>query len=145
LAKLIWAGARERHPDGVPSEVATILKHELSLIDWLQYAPYFLAANAIVRFAGSRGILCRGRDQPPANSAVCCILGITLIDPVRNDLLFERFISEERRRTARYRCRFWARVARDVGLDPPILVWASGLGTEVVQVVPVFGQTKPEL
>jgi DNA polymerase III alpha subunit len=38
-------------------------QHELSLIDWLQYAPYFLAANAIVRFAGSRGDLCRGRGS----------------------------------------------------------------------------------
>ncbi|OYV88845.1 MAG: error-prone DNA polymerase, partial [Acidiphilium sp. 37-60-79] len=62
----------------------------------LDYAPYFLTVNSIVRFARSQGILCQGRGSA-ANSAVCFVLGITSIDPERNDLLFERFISEERR------------------------------------------------
>jgi error-prone DNA polymerase len=96
LAKLTWEGARERYPDGVPSEVTTSLKHELTLIERLQYAPYFLTVNSIVRFARSQGILCQGRGSA-ANSAVCYVLGITSIDPARNDLLFERFVSEERR------------------------------------------------
>ena len=80
----------------MPPEVTTILNHELSLIEKLQYAPYFLTVNAIVRFARSRDILCQGRGSA-ANSAVCYVLGITSIDPERNDLLFERFVSEERR------------------------------------------------
>jgi error-prone DNA polymerase len=66
------------------------------LIERLGYAPYFLTVNSIVRFARSREILCQGRGSA-ANSAVCYVLGITSIDPERNDLLFERFVSEERR------------------------------------------------
>jgi error-prone DNA polymerase len=91
-----WEGAAERYPEGVPDKVVAILKHELRLIETLQYAPYFLTVNAIVRFARSKGILCQGRGSA-ANSAVCYVLGITSIDPERNDLLFERFVSEERR------------------------------------------------
>ncbi len=96
LAKLTWEGAKARYPDGVPDEVIAILKHELKLIETLGYAPYFLTVNSIVRFARSQGILCQGRGSA-ANSAVCYVLGITSIDPARNDLLFERFVSEERR------------------------------------------------
>jgi len=96
LEKLTWEGAATRYPEGVPDKVAGILKHELRLIRTLQYAPYFLTVNSIVRFARSRDILCQGRGSA-ANSAVCYVLGITAIDPDRNDLLFERFVSEERR------------------------------------------------
>jgi error-prone DNA polymerase len=96
LAKLTWEGAQERYPDGVPPEVVAIINHELNLIEKLHYAPYFLTVNAIVRFARSQNILCQGRGSA-ANSAVCYVLGITAIDPDRNDLLFERFVSEERR------------------------------------------------
>lgn len=96
LAKLTWEGAAQRYPEGLPDEVCAALNHELSLIAKLQYAPYFLTVNSIVRFARSKGILCQGRGSA-ANSAVCYVLGITSIDPGRNDLLFERFISEERR------------------------------------------------
>ena len=96
LAQLTWEGAKQRYPDGVPPEVIAILKHELGLIEKLQYAPYFLTVNSIVRFARSQDILCQGRGSA-ANSAVCYVLGITSIDPERNDLLFERFVSEERR------------------------------------------------
>jgi error-prone DNA polymerase len=91
-----WEGAAERYPEGVPDDVVAILKHELRLIEMLQYAPYFLTVNSIVRFARSQDILCQGRGSA-ANSAVCYVLGITSIDPERNDLLFERFVSEERR------------------------------------------------
>jgi error-prone DNA polymerase len=96
LAKLTREGASERYPDGLPGSVRGALIHELSLIEKLGYAPYFLTVNSIVRFARSKDILCQGRGSA-ANSAVCYVLGITSIDPGRNDLLFERFISEERR------------------------------------------------
>ena len=96
LAKSTWEGATERYPEGLPDSVRATLEHELRLIEKLQYAPYFLTVNSIVRFARSRDILCQGRGSA-ANSAVCYVLGITSIDPGRNDLLFERFVSEERR------------------------------------------------
>jgi error-prone DNA polymerase len=96
LEKLTWEGATERYPEGMPDKVAMQLRHELSLIERVQYAPYFLTVDSIVRFARSKGILCQGRGSA-ANSAVCFVLGITSIDPVRQGLLFERFVSEERR------------------------------------------------
>ena len=96
LEKLTWEGAAWRYPEGLPDEVAQTLRHELGLIEKLSYAPYFLTVNSIVRFARSKDILCQGRGSA-ANSAVCYALGITSIDPARNDLLFERFVSEERR------------------------------------------------
>jgi error-prone DNA polymerase len=96
LEKLTFEGASARYPEGVPDKVVAILTHELRLIETLRYAPYFLTVNAIVRFARSQNILCQGRGSA-ANSAVCYVLGITSIDPERNDLLFERFVSEERR------------------------------------------------
>jgi error-prone DNA polymerase len=96
LEKLTWEGAAKRYPEGLPDNVRTTLEHELRLIEKLHYAPYFLTVNSIVRFARSKDILCQGRGSA-ANSAVCYVLGITSIDPDRNDLLFERFVSEERR------------------------------------------------
>ena len=96
LEKLTWEGAKKRYPEGIPERVIGIIKHELDLIEKLNYAPYFLTVNSIVAFARSRDILCQGRGSA-ANSAVCFVLGITSIDPDRNDLLFERFVSMERR------------------------------------------------
>jgi error-prone DNA polymerase len=96
LEALTWEGAERRYPEGVPDKVRAILRHELTLIQRLDYAPYFLTVNSIVAFARSQDILCQGRGSA-ANSAVCYVLGITSIDPERNDLLFERFVSEERR------------------------------------------------
>ena len=96
LEKLTWEGAAARYPEGLPDKVRGNLEHELQLIEKLEYAPYFLTVNSIVRFARSKDILCQGRGSA-ANSAVCFVLGITSIDPDRNDLLFERFVSEERR------------------------------------------------
>jgi error-prone DNA polymerase len=96
LEKLTWQGAAHRYPDGLPDNVATQLRHELNLIERMDYAPYFLTVESIVRFARSRKILCQGRGSA-ANSAVCYVLGVTSIDPVRQGLLFERFVSEERR------------------------------------------------
>ena len=95
LEDLTWRGAAWRYPDGVPEKVTAALKHELSLIDQLNYAPYFLTVHDIVTFARSQDILCQGRGSA-ANSAVCYCLGITSVDPSRIDLLFERFVSAER-------------------------------------------------
>jgi error-prone DNA polymerase len=95
LEQLTWEGAERRYPEGVPDKVVALIKHELRLIEILKYSPYFLTVNAIVQFARSRDILCQGRGSA-ANSAVCYVLGITSIDPERNNLLFERFVSQER-------------------------------------------------
>jgi error-prone DNA polymerase len=95
LARLAWAGAAGRYPDGVPETVKQQIAYELDLIAELRYAPYFLTVHDIVRFARSRDILCQGRGSA-ANSAVCYCLGITAVDPARLDLLFERFVSAER-------------------------------------------------
>jgi error-prone DNA polymerase len=96
LEQRTWEGAAARYPDGIPDKVGKQLRHELDLIGGLDYAPYFLTVDSIVRFARSRNILCQGRGSA-ANSAVCFVLGITSIDPTRSDLLFERFVSAERR------------------------------------------------
>ena len=96
LERLTWEKAPERYPDGVDDKVRAQLMHELRLIADLDYAPYFLTVHAIVAEARRRDILCQGRGSA-ANSAVCYVLGITSIDPVRTELLFERFVSAERR------------------------------------------------
>ncbi len=95
LEHLTWIGARKRYPGGIPKKIETGLRHELTLIGELAYAPYFLTVHDIVRFARSRDILCQGRGSA-ANSMVCYCLGITAVDPARIDLLFERFVSAER-------------------------------------------------
>jgi error-prone DNA polymerase len=95
LEALTWDGAKSRYPEGLPDKVAAQIRHELNLIEAMGYAAYFLTVDSIVRYARSQGILCQGRGSA-ANSAVCYCLGITSIDPVRQGLLFERFISENR-------------------------------------------------
>jgi error-prone DNA polymerase len=98
LEHLTWNGAEQRWPDTIPDKVLGQLKHELALIERLDFARYFLTVHDIVAFARSLSppILCQGRGSA-ANSAVCYCLGITAVDPATSDLLFERFISEERR------------------------------------------------
>lgn len=87
-------GASERY--GVPDErTRRQLEKELNLIERLDLAGYFLIVWDIVRFCREHGILVQGRGSA-ANSAVCYSLGITAIDPVGMELLFERFLSEER-------------------------------------------------
>jgi error-prone DNA polymerase len=95
LARLAWEGAELRYPDGIPEKVRDQIAHELTLINDLGFAPYFLTVHDIVHFARSQDILCQGRGSA-ANSAVCYCIGITAVDPGRNDLLFERFVSAER-------------------------------------------------
>ncbi|MBP2490852.1 error-prone DNA polymerase [Rhizobium leguminosarum] len=95
LEHYVWQCIPDRYPEGLPPDVLKTVRHELDLIRTMKYAPYFLTVFSIVRYARSRGILCQGRGSA-ANSAVCYILGITSIDPSTNDLLFERFVSQER-------------------------------------------------
>ena len=96
LRSLTEQGARQRFPDGVPTGVRAIIEHELALIAQLGYEPYFLTVADIVAWARAQGILCQGRGSA-ANSAVCYCLHITEVDPARMNMLFERFVSAERR------------------------------------------------
>ncbi|MEO5807738.1 error-prone DNA polymerase [Devosia sp.] len=96
LERLAYQGAHWRYPNGIPEKVQKGLVHELALIAEMKYAAYFLTVQDLVRFARQeRGILCQGRGSA-ANSAVCFCLGITEVDPMLVDLLFERFVSTER-------------------------------------------------
>jgi error-prone DNA polymerase len=97
LEKLAWAGVGHRYEPGdkILPKVHRQLARELGIIDRLGLAGYFLIVWDIVQFARSRGIMVQGRGSA-ANSAACFVLGITAVDPVRMDLLFERFLSEER-------------------------------------------------
>jgi len=96
LRQLCDEGMAIRYPQEVPDAVRRQVAHELALIEELRYEAYFLTVTDIVHFARSRGILCQGRGSA-ANSAVCYVLGITEVDPARMSVLFERFISRERR------------------------------------------------
>jgi error-prone DNA polymerase len=99
LEELTWRGAEWRYPDGLPDKTRAVLRKELNMIEKLEIAQYFLTVHDIIQFARTRvtpPILCQGRGSA-ANSAVCYVLGITAVDPSKHDLLFERFISEERR------------------------------------------------
>ena len=95
LRRLTFAGARKRYGGPPPAAVAKQLGDELEVIEELDYCGYFLTMYEIVSFCRERRILCQGRGSA-ANSAVCYCLGITAIDPVHMDLLFERFLSRER-------------------------------------------------
>ena len=95
LIRLTWEGARKRYRDGIPSDVATTIRHEFALIEHKKIAPYFLTVHEIVEYARSKEILCQGRGSA-ANSAVCYCLGITSVDPSKTTVLFERFLSNAR-------------------------------------------------
>ncbi|SEI63670.1 error-prone DNA polymerase [Pseudomonas sp. NFR16] len=95
LRKLTEAGARWRWPDGVPEVARQNIEKELKIIATMKYESYFLTVHDIVNFAREQSILCQGRGSA-ANSTVCFVLGITELDPAKGNLLFERFISEER-------------------------------------------------
>ncbi|WP_018147723.1 error-prone DNA polymerase [Henriciella marina] len=96
IEKLAWEGAAWRYPGGVPDKVSAAIRKELTLIGELNYAPYFLTVHDIVAWAKDKGILCQGRGSA-ANSAVCYCLGITSVDPSVTSLLFERFLTKERK------------------------------------------------
>ena len=95
LAKESWRGLERRYNPLVPEAISR-LQHELSLIDSMGFSEYFLVVKEIVDFAKSRGIRCSGRGSA-GDSIVSYALGITDADPVRHDLLFERFLNPERR------------------------------------------------
>jgi error-prone DNA polymerase len=126
LERLVWRGAKERYAGvgqkrngdpirvagpveahrppstvyrppstGLTQRVRRQIRHELAVIARLDLAGYFLTVWDVVRFARRRGILLQGRGSA-ANSCVCYCLGITAVDPIKFELLFERFLSEER-------------------------------------------------
>jgi error-prone DNA polymerase len=96
LRELSWQGAQRRYPAGTPEKVTLQIENELNLIQRMEVAPYFLSTWEVVEMARRRGILCQGRGSA-ANSAVCYVLGITAVNPECSNLLFERFMSEERK------------------------------------------------
>jgi len=89
-----WEGASRRYQP-ITDRVTAQLDRELKLIAHLGLAGYFLIVWDIVRFCNQNGILVQGRGSA-ANSAVCYSLGLTAVDPIGMELLFERFLSEER-------------------------------------------------
>lgn len=98
LEHMVLQAATKLHPDGLPKRWQEVLDEELSLIRKCKFACYFLTVHDIVNFARTQDppILCQGRGSA-ANSLVCYLLEITSIDPIANNLLFTRFLSEERR------------------------------------------------
>ena len=97
LEHIAWQAAIERYADYMPPKVIATLAEEFTLISDRKYAYYFLTVYDLVKFARAQDppILCQGRGSA-ANSAVCFLLGVTSIDPMQHDLLFSRFVSEER-------------------------------------------------
>ncbi len=95
LRALTYAGARDRWGRAIDDRTRRQLEHELAIIAKLQLAGYFLIVWDIVQFCRENQIMAQGRGSA-ANSAVCYALGITAIDAVKMELLFERFLSEER-------------------------------------------------
>ena len=96
LRHLVMRGARNRYgpPERAPRAYAQI-EHELKVIEKLRFPGYFLVVHDITRFCRENNILAQGRGSA-ANSAVCYALGVTNVDPVANELLFERFLSPAR-------------------------------------------------
>lgn len=95
LEHLTWKGAHEFYGEVIPEKVVNMVNHEMEFVKQMDYANYFLFVEDIVREARSRNILCQGRGSA-ANSAICFCLGITSVNPMKFDLLFERFISPDR-------------------------------------------------
>ena len=104
LEHLAWKGLERRYPNGASDAVKETLRRELDIVARLKYAPYFLTVADIVDFARSGKdrhgnpidpILCQGRGSA-ANSSICYALGVTEVNPEGGNLVFERFLSEER-------------------------------------------------
>lgn len=96
LRELVMIGAAGRYgPRAGAPEAYAQLERELDVITRLKFPGYFLVVHDITRFCRENGILCQGRGSA-ANSAVCYALGVTAVDPVANELLFERFLSPAR-------------------------------------------------
>src|SRR5580693_2469709 len=98
LRERAWEGFRQRYGRATPdmqTRARRQIERELALIEKLDLAGYFLIVWDLVRFCREQNILLQGRGSA-ANSAVCYSLGITAVDPISMELLFERFLSEER-------------------------------------------------
>ena len=95
LRHLTFRGARDRYGAPLPKRARAQLERELAVIEKLDLPGYFLIVHDIARFAAEQHILAQGRGSA-ANSVVCYSLSITAVDPIAMDLLFERFLSEER-------------------------------------------------
>lgn len=98
LEHLVMEAAYKRYGETLPEKVRKLIAEEFKLIRSQRYAYYFLTVHDLVKFARSREppILCQGRGSA-ANSIVCFLLGVTSVDPLKYDLLFSRFVSEERK------------------------------------------------
>src|SRR2546428_1520518 len=95
LRTIVWFGAQQRYA-AVSAKVKRQLEEELALIIKLGFPGYFLIVWDIVNFCREHNIMVQGRGSA-ANSAVCYCLGITPVDPVSNNLVFERFLNESRK------------------------------------------------
>ncbi len=95
LRTLVYRGAKERYPQPLDPKVERQLEYELGIIARMDLAGYFLVVWDIADAARRLGVLAQGRGSA-ANSVVCYALGITAVDPIKGELLFERFLSEER-------------------------------------------------
>ena len=95
LIEQTWRGAWERFGRPLSREVREQIKKELRLINRLGFAGYFLIVADMVKYARDHDILIQGRGSA-ANSAVCYALRITAVDPIKQNLLFERFLTENR-------------------------------------------------
>jgi len=96
LRHLVQKGAHRRYRQGPPDNINRIIEKELQLIEEEGYEYFFLTVYDIIEFAQAQDILYQGRGSA-ANSVVCYCLGITEIDPDKINVLFERFISKERK------------------------------------------------
>jgi error-prone DNA polymerase len=96
LRELVMVGAARRYgPRASAPEAYAQIERELDIITALKFPGYFLVVHDITRFCRENDILCQGRGSA-ANSAVCYALGVTAVDPIANELLFERFLSPAR-------------------------------------------------
>jgi error-prone DNA polymerase len=95
LIFLTWAGANKIYEGNIPEKIKNNIAYELTFVEQMNYAAYFLTVYDIVRYAREQKILCQGRGSA-ANSTICYCLGITSVDPSKFELLFERFISSAR-------------------------------------------------
>ena len=96
LRRVTYEGAHRRYGPKLPAKIPPQLETELTLIGKLGFAGYFLIVWDIVNFCRDQNIMVQGRGSA-ANSAVCFCLGITAVDAVEHELLFERFLSEGRK------------------------------------------------
>src|SRR5438132_1456385 len=95
LRTIVWFGAQQRYA-AVSAKVKRQLEEELALISKLGFPGYFLIVWDVINFCREHNIMVQGRGSA-ANSAVCYCLGITPVDPVSNNLVFERFLNESRK------------------------------------------------